>query len=79
MSARGLILVAEDEPAIADVIRRNLTSAGYSFTIQVLNYAAGPPVTFSTTNPESGLQQIVLTVGGPNGSSEQLLFLKEQP
>lgn len=57
----------------------NLTSAGYSFTIQVLNYAAGPPVTFSTTNPESGLQQIVLTVGGPNGSSEQLLFLKEQP
>ena len=34
VSARGLILVAEDEPAIADVIRRNLTSAGYGVHVE---------------------------------------------
>jgi hypothetical protein len=59
----------------------NLTSAGYSFAYQVLNYAAGPPVTFlpAPTNPDSGLQEIVLTVSGPNSSSEQLDFMKAQP
>ncbi len=57
----------------------NLTSAGYSFSYQVLNYAAGPPVSFKTTNPDAGLQEISLTVSGPNSSREQLLFLKEQP
>ena len=57
----------------------NLTSAGYSFAYQVLNYAAGPPVTFLTTNPDSGLQEIVLTVSGPNSSSERLNLMKEHP
>lgn len=57
----------------------NLTSAGYSFSYQVRNYAAGPPVTFLATNPDSGLQEIILTVSGPNSSSEQLDFMKVQP
>jgi prepilin-type N-terminal cleavage/methylation domain-containing protein len=57
----------------------NLSSAGYSFSYQLLNYAAGPPITFAAGNPDSGLQEIVLTVSGPNGSSEQLDVLKMQP
>lgn len=57
----------------------NIASAGYSFAYQTLNYAAGPPVTFLTANPDSGLQEIVLTVSGPNSSSEQLDFMKVQP
>jgi DNA-binding response OmpR family regulator len=32
--ARGLVLVVEDEPAIADVIRLNLTSAGYGVQVE---------------------------------------------
>jgi DNA-binding response OmpR family regulator len=31
--ARGLVLVVEDEPAIADVIRRNLAAAGYGVQV----------------------------------------------
>jgi DNA-binding response OmpR family regulator len=31
---RGLVLVAEDEPAIADVVRRNLAGAGYGVHIE---------------------------------------------
>jgi Tfp pilus assembly protein PilV len=57
----------------------NLVASGYSFSYQVLYYAAGPPVSFSAANPDGGLQQIVLTVTGPNGSSEIVDFLKEQP
>jgi DNA-binding response OmpR family regulator len=33
-TARGLILVVEDEPAIADVIRRNLAKAGYGVQVE---------------------------------------------
>jgi DNA-binding response OmpR family regulator len=32
--ARGLVLVVEDEPAIADVIRLNLTQAGYGVHVE---------------------------------------------
>ena len=32
--ARGLVLVVEDEPAIADVVRRNLVAAGYSVHLE---------------------------------------------
>ena len=32
--ARGLVLVVEDEPAIADVIRLNLTKAGYGVMVE---------------------------------------------
>lgn len=57
----------------------NLAASGYTFTYQVLNYAAGPPPTFSTGNPDSGLQEIALTVSGPNGIAEPLRFMKVQP
>lgn len=57
----------------------NLSVTGYAFTYQVLYYAAGSPPTFSAANPDAGLQEIVLTVSGPNGSSETLDFLKVQP
>jgi two-component system, OmpR family, response regulator MtrA len=32
--ARGLVLVVEDEPAIADVIRRNLSASGYGVEVE---------------------------------------------
>ncbi len=57
----------------------NLTAGGYSFSYQVLYYSANTTPLFQAGNPDVGLQQIVLTVRGPNGSSEILNFLKEQP
>ena len=55
-------------------------ASGYTVTYQVLYYSAATnPPTFLTTNPDVGLQEIVLTVNGPNRSSEVLDFLKEQP
>jgi prepilin-type N-terminal cleavage/methylation domain-containing protein len=57
----------------------SLTASGYTFAYQVLYYAAGAPPTFLAANPDVGLQEIVLTVSGPNGSSETLDFLKERP
>ena len=59
----------------------NLASPGYAFAVQVLYYSPGPvpPQGFSAANPERGLQQIVLTVTGPAGTSEKLIFFKEQP
>ena len=57
----------------------NLNVSGYAFAYQVLYYAAGPPATFTTANADAGLEEIVLTVSGPNGSSETLDFLKVHP
>lgn len=57
----------------------NISAAGYSFSYQVLYYAPGPPTSFAANNPDVGLEEIVLTVSGPNGSSEKLNFLKVQP
>jgi prepilin-type N-terminal cleavage/methylation domain-containing protein len=57
----------------------NLTAPGYTFAYQALYYAAGPPVSFSAANADIGLQELVLTVSGPNGASETVEFLKEQP
>jgi type II secretory pathway pseudopilin PulG len=57
----------------------NLAVSGYAFTYQVLYYAAGAPPTFSAANADLGLQEIVLTVSGPNGASETLDFLKVHP
>ncbi len=51
--------------------------AGYSLSYQVQYYAAGP--SFSTGNPDIGLEEIVLTVSGPNSTNERLVFLKVQP
>ena len=57
----------------------NLVVSGYAFNYQVLYYAPGNPPTFTAANPDVGLQEVVLTVSGPNGSTETLDFLKENP
>ena len=59
----------------------NLTAAGYTFSYQVLYYDGSqlPANQWLAGNADTGLQEIVLTVKGPNGSSEQLDFLKVQP
>jgi prepilin-type N-terminal cleavage/methylation domain-containing protein len=56
----------------------NIVVAGYSFSYQTYYY---DPVatTFKTTNADNGLQQLVLTVMGPNNAKETLDFLKVQP
>jgi type II secretory pathway pseudopilin PulG len=55
----------------------NLTAAGYSFAYQVHYY---DPVTKTFTGvADSGLEELVLTVTGPNGSTETLYFLKVLP
>lgn len=59
----------------------NLAVASYTFTYQVLYFdASQPPASqWLAGNPDTGLQEIVLTVSGPNGAKEQLDFLKVQP
>lgn len=57
----------------------NLAAAGYGFSYQVLYYDSTQNPTFSTTNTDNGLQELLLTVTGPNGSREVLYFLKVQP
>jgi prepilin-type N-terminal cleavage/methylation domain-containing protein len=56
----------------------NIAVAGYAFSYQTYYY---DPVakTFLTTNADNGLQQLVLTVTGPNNARETLDFLKVQP
>jgi hypothetical protein len=57
----------------------NLAASGYAFSTQVLYYN---PLTgsFSAANPETGLQQVVLTVSTTSGGlSEQLDFMKVRP
>ena len=55
----------------------NLTSAGYSFSYQVSYW--DPILGFAPGNVDIGLQQLALTVNGPNGARETLTFLKVQP
>ena len=59
----------------------SLAAAGYSFSYQVLYYDASQPLAnqWRASNSETGLQEIILTVKGPNNASEQLDFLKVQP
>lgn len=57
----------------------NLSLPGYSFSYQVLYYAAATPASFSSVNPDLGLEELVLTVSGPNGASETTRFLKVHP
>lgn len=54
----------------------NLAAANYTFSYQVNFY--DPATNRFTAATDNGLQEIVLTVKGPNGSSEQLDFLKVQ-
>lgn len=55
----------------------NLTAGGYTFAYQVSYW--DPILGFSPGNPDLGLQQLALTVSGPNGARETLIFLKVQP
>ena len=68
-------------PAGNTTVYQNIPAvSGYTFAYQVLYYSAltNPP-NFNAGNPDVGLQKITLTVRGPNGSSEVLIFMKEQP
>jgi len=53
--------------------------SGYAFNYTVQHYNKNSNPQFWPTNPDTGLQEIVLTVTGPNGITEQLDFLKESP
>lgn len=55
----------------------NITAAGYTFSYQVTFY--DPATNTFTAATDNGLQEIVLSVTGPNSASEQLDFLKVQP
>lgn len=57
----------------------NLAAAGYTFSYQVLYYDPAANPQFAATNADNGLQELLLTVTGPNGSREVLYFLKVQP
>ena len=57
----------------------NQSVSGYSFSYQVLHYNKNANPQFAAGNADTGLQQLNLTVTGPNGITEQLDFLKEQP
>jgi type II secretory pathway pseudopilin PulG len=56
----------------------NLSASGYTFSYQVLYYNKGTN-TFTTANADDGLQQLVLTVTGPNAITETVRFLKVNP
>ena len=53
----------------------NLAASGYSFAY-VVNYYLPSNGTFTTGNSDNGLQELVLTVTGPNATTEVLYFLK---
>src|SRR5205814_9024861 len=68
-------------PAGNTTVYQNIPAvSGYTFAYQVLYYSAltNPP-NFNAVNPDVGLQKITLTARGPNGSSEVLTFMKQQP
>ena len=56
----------------------NIVVGGYNFSYQTLYY---DPVlnTFAAGNADNGLQELLLTVTGPNNTTEALDFLKVQP
>ncbi len=55
----------------------NLTVTGYAFSYQVKFY--DPATNSFTAATDNGLQEVILSVTGPNSASEQLDFLKVQP
>ena len=60
----------------------NIAVSGYSFSYQVLNYdptQLPPQPQFSAAYGDNGLQELILTVTGPNNTTETLVFLKVQP
>ncbi len=56
----------------------NIAAAGYTFSYQVL-YCDPTVPSCSALLPDNGLQEILLTVNGPNGSQETLDLMKVQP
>ena len=56
----------------------NLSKPGYTLSSQAL-YWDPNTATFSTTNNENGLQEVVLTGTAPHGGTETLRILKVQP
>jgi prepilin-type N-terminal cleavage/methylation domain-containing protein len=56
----------------------NIAVAGYAFVYQVSYYDPATQ-TFAPGNGDNGLQELVLTVTGPNAVTETLDFLKVQP
>ena len=56
----------------------NIAAAGYTFSYQVL-YCDPVLATCIALPPDVGLQEVLLTVSGPNGSQETLDFMKVQP
>jgi prepilin-type N-terminal cleavage/methylation domain-containing protein len=66
---------------LAAATYQHLTVSGYAFSTQVLHYNKNFNPTFAPNPPntDTGLQEIILTVTGPNGITEQLDFLKESP
>lgn len=67
----------KSQPYSATGTYANLTAAGYTFGYQVMYF--DPLLKNFKATTDNGLQQIVLTVKGPNSASEQLDFLKVQP
>ena len=60
----------------------NIAVGGYNFSYQVLYYdptQVAPAPQFSAAYSDNGLQELVLTVTGPNNTTETLDFLKVQP
>ena len=60
----------------------NIAVGGYSFSYQALYYdptQVSPAPQFSAAYSDNGLQQLVLSVTGPNNTTETLDFLKVQP
>jgi prepilin-type N-terminal cleavage/methylation domain-containing protein len=55
----------------------NLTAAGYAFSYQAKFY--DPATNTFSSAADNGLEEIILTVSGPNGASEQVTFLKVEP
>jgi hypothetical protein len=55
----------------------NLTATGYTFSYQIKFY--DPATNTFTAATDNGLQEVILSVNGPNSASEQLDFLKVEP
>ena len=56
----------------------NIAAAGYTFSYQVV-YCDPVLASCTAVLPDLGLQEVLLTVSGPNGSQQTLDFMKVQP
>jgi len=58
---------------------QNITAAGYTFSTPLVTYWDPVARTFLTTNPDTGLEQISVTVTARGGGTERIILLKVQP